>query len=146
VGNDIMIEEYLHNCLFFTASKLSRIITKMAEEEFSITGLSPAYAFLIMLVNDKPDITQKELCGHLHLTQSTVTRFIDKLESKGLVTRRTDGKNSHINTTKKGKQLQGNIEKSWERLYERYSAILGKEEGDLLTQLTDEAGFKLDSE
>ena len=64
----------LHNCLYFTANSLARVITRMAEEEFRATGLSPSHAFLVMLVNDKPGIGQKELCEQLYLAPSTVTR------------------------------------------------------------------------
>lgn len=67
----------LHNCLYFTSNSLSRVITRMAEEEFRRTGLSPSHAFLMMLVNDNPGIGQKELREQLHLAPSTVTRFID---------------------------------------------------------------------
>ncbi|MFX4262433.1 MarR family winged helix-turn-helix transcriptional regulator [Pelotomaculum propionicicum] len=139
-----MIEEYLKNCLYFTASKLARIITKMAEEEFAPTGLSPAYAFLLMIVHERPGISQQELGSALHLTPSTVTRFIDKLEVKGFVTRTVEGKNSLINLTEKGLVLQERIEQAWSSLYDRYSDILGEEEGDSLTKLIFDAGERLD--
>lgn len=139
-----MIEEYFKNCLYFTASKLARIITKMAEEEFAATGLSPAYAFLLMIVNDRPGITQQDLGIALHITPSTVTRFIDKLEVKGLVTRTVEGKNSLINLTKKGLAVQEKIGQAWSSLYDRYSEILGEEEGDSLTHLIFQAGERLD--
>lgn len=140
-----MIEKYLKNCLYFTASKLSRIISKMAEEEFAATGLSPAYAFLLIIVNDRPGITQQELGNALHLTPSTVTRFIDKLELKDLVTRTMEGKNSLIHLTEEGIAIQGKIEQAQNNLYKRYSDILGKEKGDNLTKLIFEASTMLDS-
>ncbi len=139
-----MIEEYLRYCLYFTASKLARIITKMAEEEFAGTGISPAYAYLLMLVKDRPGITQQDLGYALHLTPSTVTRFIDKLEVKGLVTRTMEGKNSLIHLTEKGLAIQDKIHQAWSGLYNRYSGILGEEEGDDLTKQIFEAGEKLD--
>ena len=58
----------LHNCLYFTGNSLARVITRMAEEDFRVTGLSPSLAFLVMLVNDSPGIGQKELCEPLHLS------------------------------------------------------------------------------
>lgn len=140
-----MVEEYLRNCLYFTASKLSRVIMKMAEEEFEATGLSPAYAFLLIIVNNRPGITQQELGHALHLTPSTVTRFIDKLELKGLVTRTVEGKNSLIHLTEEGIDIQEKIEQARHNLYKRYSGILGKEKGDSLTKLIFEASTKLDS-
>ncbi len=140
-----MVEEYLRNCLYFTASKLSRVIMKMAEEEFEATGLSPAHAFLLIIVNNRPGITQQDLGHALHLTPSTVTRFIDKLELKGLVTRTVEGKNSLIHLTEEGIAIQEKIAQARSTLYKRYSDILGKEKGDNLTKLIFEASTMLDS-
>jgi len=88
----------------------------MADEEFRRTGLSPAYAFLMMLVNDNPVIGRKELCEHLHLAPSTVTWFVDALVYRGFLTRRTDGKAAKVYATEAGAKLRkthrGRLEKS----------------------------------
>jgi len=139
-----MIEHLFNKCLYFTVSKLSRTITKMAEEEFAKTGLSPTYGFLLMTVNEKPGISQNEICEVLHIAPSTLTRFIDKLEGKGLVERKSEGKNSFIYSTEKGKEQQNEIEKAWQSLYHRYSEILGYEEGDKLTEIVNDAVNKLE--
>lgn len=134
----------LHHCLYFTANALSRVIARMAEEEFKITGLSPSHAFLMMVVNDNPGIGQKELGGQLHLAPSTVTRFIDSLVYRGYLIRKSKGKVSKIHSTSKGKQLKKPIDAAWKNLYHRYSRVLGMKEGDQLTQLIDEASHKLE--
>ncbi len=134
----------LRHCLYFTANALSRVIARMAEEEFKITGLSPSHAFLMMIVNDHPGIGQKELGEQLHLAPSTVTRFIDSLVYRGYLIRKSKGKVSKIHSTNKGKQLKKPIDAAWKSLYHRYSKILGMKEGDQLTQLIDDAGRKLE--
>jgi MarR family transcriptional regulator, organic hydroperoxide resistance regulator len=139
-----MVDNSFCSCFYFTTSKMARSINKMAQEEFSTTGLSPTYAFVLMTVNEKPGIAQNEICEIIHVTPSTLTRFIDKLEGKGLVKRHNEGKNSFIYSTEEGIKLQKDIEKSWTNLYARYSKILGYEEGDKLTKLIDEAGNKLE--
>lgn len=134
----------LCSCLYFTVNKLSRIIGKMAEDEFRITGLSPTYAFVINIVNKNEGIGQKEIGEALHMTPSTITRFIDKLEDKGLVTRKCGGKNCYIYPTKKANSLQLDIDKAWSSLHERCSKILGEEEAKVLTEIIDKVGIKLE--
>lgn len=126
------INESLSGCLYFASNKLARSISKMADEEFRITGLSPTYAFLICIVNENTEISQKEISEKLHMTPSTITRFIDKLENKNLVIRRSDGKTTLISLTKKGVELIPYISKAWQNLHERYSSILSEEENQEL--------------
>ncbi|WP_240417679.1 MarR family winged helix-turn-helix transcriptional regulator [Paenibacillus periandrae] len=129
-----MKDQFLFDCLFFTANRLSRAITKMAEEEFAPTGLSPMYGYLIRLVIGDPGISQKELSEKLHITPSTLTRFIDKLEGKQLVERKVQGKTVLVYPTPKGKELEDSIRQSSQNLHRRYDAILGKEAADLLSK------------
>ncbi len=136
----------LHNCLYFTANSLSRVITRMAEEEFRKTGLSPSHAFLMMLVTDNPGIGQKELCEQLHLAPSTVTRFVDTLVYKGYLTRQTDGKASKVYATKEGEHLRQPIEDAWKSLHQRYAKVLGLQGGDKLTAMIDDASNKLSNQ
>jgi DNA-binding MarR family transcriptional regulator len=133
----------LHNCLYFTANSLARVITRMADDEFRRTGLSPSHAFLMMLVNDNPGIGQKELCERLQLAPSTVTRFIDVLVYKGYLERRSEGKASNVFATRAGEALQPDISDAWKRLHQRYAKVLGLEEGDDLTAMIDAASAKL---
>ncbi|MNC26077.1 MarR family protein [compost metagenome] len=87
-----MDESFLQNCLFFTSNRLGRAMTKIAEEEFAPTGLTPMYGYVIRLANGSPGISQKEIAEKLSITPSTLTRFIDKLEARRLVERKVSGK------------------------------------------------------
>jgi len=120
-------------CLYFSANAIARIITKLAEEEFSATGLTPSYAFLVMSINENPGIQPKDLSAEMLLTPSTITRLIEKLEHKNLVERKTVGKFTEVYPTEKSILLGNKIKESWMNLYKRYSEILGDEEGKNLT-------------
>lgn len=139
-----MLDKYFTDCLYFTANRLSRVITRLAEDEFRKTGLSPTYAFLLMAVHEKEGLTQKELGEILHLMPSTVTRFIEKLEGKRLVYTRQDGRMSRIYLTDQGRDMQGVIADCWSSLHDRYAAVLGREEGDRLTRRLDEVSDQLE--
>ena len=66
----------LNSCLFFSAGKLARVIGNTADDAFRITGLSPSHAFLLHIVNQNRGIHQKIIGEMLHMTPSTITRFV----------------------------------------------------------------------
>jgi len=137
-------EKYLENCLYFTANSLARSITRMAEECFKPAGLSPSHAFLMMLAIENPGISPSELAWHLNLAPSTVTRLADSLIHKGLLEKSAKGKAVSIRATERGVALNEEIAAAWKALYHAYSARLGEEEGQDITQRIYKAAQKLD--
>lgn len=138
-------EDILSDCLYFTSNKLSRIMNRMADEEFSRIGLSTSHAMALMTIDLEPGLSQNELSKLLNIKPSTTSRFIDKLESKWLVTRKVKGKGSYVYPTEKGLGLQEEMAKCWENLHRRYSDILGEEEGAELTALIYSAASELEN-
>lgn len=137
-------EGFLRSCLFFTANRLGRAITRIAEEEFAPTGLTPMYGYAIRLVNGRPGITQKELAEKLSIAPSTLTRFVDKLEVKQLVRRSVQGKTVMLYPTPKGQSLEGEIRLASQRLKARYKEILGDAVADALSDGILAAGTRLE--
>lgn len=130
-------------CLYYSANALARLMTKLAEEAFSETGLSPSYAFVLMIVNDDPGIQPGDIAQQMQLTPSTVTRLIDKLENKGYLVRVFEGRISRVNPTKKSLTLHNKLKAAWKALYKEYTDILGEEESRQLTDLSYKASKKL---
>ena len=126
-------------CLYYASNALARTTTRMAEEEFASVGLSPSYAFLIMTVSKKPGIQPGDISKALELTPSTITRLIEKMEKKGLLRRKYEGKNTGVFITAKGEALTIDIKKCWLNLYLRFSEILGEENSKQLTGMIYQA-------
>lgn len=137
--------EFLHNCLFFNANRLSRAITRIAEEEFAETGLTPMYGYLIRMVNGSPGISQKELAEKLYVTASTLTRFVDKLQAKHLVERKVHGKTVLVYPTEKGKELEEKITRASRNFKRRYEEKLGIDVSKQLSKDIEMSSEKLES-
>jgi DNA-binding MarR family transcriptional regulator len=136
---------FLNECLFFTTNRLGRAITKLAEEEFAETGLSPTYGYLLRLAIESPGATQKTLAEELAVAPSTLTRFVDKLEAKRLVERKVQGKTVLVYPTEKGMRLHEPLREASKRFRARYEALLGKSVADGLAATMNETSAKLDS-
>jgi MarR family transcriptional regulator, organic hydroperoxide resistance regulator len=131
-------------CLHYSANALARVITKMAEEEFAVTGLAPSYAFLLMAVNSNPGIHAGELAELMMLTPSTVSRLIEKMEGQSLLKRVNEGRTTLIFPTPASVELNEKIKTAWLSLYNRYIAVLGEEEATLLTSKIYNAALLLE--
>ncbi len=129
------LDKKLDNCLFFSFCKLQREIGRVADDKFKITGLAPSHAFLINIVNHSEGIHQKTIGELLHMSPSTITRFVEKLKKEGYLVTKSEGKNVYVYPTDKGKTLQKDIDRAWEDLYGAYSKALTKEEKEEFTRL-----------
>ncbi len=119
-------------------------MTKMADECFAITGLTSSYAFLLMTVNEDPGIQPKQISALMQLTPSTVTRLIEKMEHRGLLTRKSVGRSTEVYPTQASHDLNDKIKEAWTHLRDKYNTILGKKEGDELAKLIHGAIQKLE--
>lgn len=126
-------DHFLESCLFFNTNVLSRYLLKIAEQEFKPLKLSPAHASLLLLVYDYQGIGSKELAAGLHLTPSTITRFVDALVKKKLLKRQSKGKAAIIFPTKKGLELKQQVAKAYLSLFQKYTQILGPDTANSLS-------------
>ena len=106
-------------CLFFSLNALTRLVNKHWEDEFAKLGLSAAHGYLVGLVLADRDLSLKEIAERLELAPSTVTRFVDALEKKGLLKRvvsSEDARSVKIHPTKKAEDLSKDLDKAIGRL------------------------------
>lgn len=132
------------NCLYYSSNALSRLMTKMADEEFASTGLSSSYAFLLMTINCNPGIHPKEISEQMQLTPSTITRLLERLEHKNLLVRKAIGRIIEVYPTEKSIALDKDIKDAWNNLYTRYVSIIGEDEAKNLTASIYDAVRKIE--
>ena len=137
-------EQVLIHCLYFTANRFARNMTKLAESTFDFDDLAPSYLYMIMTVKFHPGITQKDLCQKLSIAPSTSTRFIDKLEKQQLVLRKVNGKETYISLTESGEEVYKQFQSSLKELFDAYSDVLGREFSLDLSKMLHEASIKME--
>ncbi len=131
-------------CLFYSAGALARKISRLAEVEFAVTGLTPSHGFIVMTVNSRPGITVGELSNVLQLQPSTVTRLLNKLEMEEYVTRTAAGKYITLRPTAKARRKDGQLRSAWKNLFDAYTSVLGEKMSKDLTVLLVKANERLD--
>lgn len=119
-------EKEISECLYFTISKMFRIINRIAEEAFEKIDICPTHAFLMMLLKEeKNGLSVNQISSSLAIAPSTVTRFVDKLVSKGYVVREKMGKNSFTKITEKGLNEIDEIYEAWRGITEKIEELVG---------------------
>ena len=103
-----------------------RMINRIAEEAFEKIDICPTHAFLMMLLKEeKNGLSVNQISSSLAIAPSTVTRFVDKLVSKGYVVREKMGKNSFTKITEKGLNEIDEIYEAWRGITEKIEELVG---------------------
>ncbi|CAM1361638.1 Transcriptional regulator, MarR family [Tenacibaculum litopenaei] len=131
-------------CLYFTAGRFFREINALAEESFQEIGLSPSYAYILMVVDNESPIATSAVANRVGLKPSTVTRLVDKLVGKGLIQRSQEGRNVWLHKTDKLEEEMLQITACWNKLYHAYNEIIGTKEATELNAALCQANEKLE--
>jgi DNA-binding MarR family transcriptional regulator len=136
-------KQSLEKCLYHSANALSRLVTRIAEEEFRSTGLSPSPVFILLEVNGSEGILIGDLSKKLQLSPSTLTRLVEGLEKKGFLTREQKGKFTLLYSTKKSKALQNKMKACWKNFEDKCALLLGEKFKSKLVKKMNEAVINL---
>jgi DNA-binding MarR family transcriptional regulator len=137
------MKNYFGDNLYYTTTAFSREISGIAEIAFADLGLTPSDAYLIMCVNEKPNIQPTEISEKILLAPSTITRMIEKLEKRNIVTRATEGKYTFVAPTAKGKDIYTSVIQTWDEVGALFAQKLGDSTVTSLIQFTTQAAGML---
>src|ERR1700759_4045540 len=104
VGMKIATSNY-GRCLYYVSNVLAREMERIAISAWKPIGLPPSHAYLLMLVVGRPGIQPTLLSEEMKLKPSTITRLMEKLETKKLIVRTTTGKITNVYPTPKAKEM-----------------------------------------
>lgn len=124
-----MLSGMFDKCLYFNVVKLSRAVTAVWENGYRHLGLSPSQAYLMQFILKQPGDTPKSLAQKMDLQLSTVSRLVDGLGAKGLITKKkenTDKRESSIYPTDAGKKMGADLKRTTEALRKKVEGLVGR--------------------
>ncbi len=101
--------------MHLAANSFSREISQHFDAYFQQYKLATSYVELLLLLHEHEKLSQKEIAEQMNLAPSTITRFIKKLEKKGLTGKEKDGRLVLIVLSKKGRQTVPELSKDYNR-------------------------------
>ena len=134
-------------CLYFNVNSLARLLNKKWALAFEQFDLSPSHGYMLRVVLAEPGITQKQLAIELILEKSTITRFVDSLQKKGLVTRKAgdfDSREQNIHPTKNAQEIHSSLDEVGDDLYQEMISTIGKTKLVTLVSQLRESAKKLE--
>ena len=137
-------ESILRKCLFFTANRLANVLRRIVNDVYADTGIAAPYVYLLIVVNQYPGITIKELGEKLDVAPSTCTRFVDALVKQGILTKTQEWKTVHVNLTDLGKEKTDLIDARIKAFREKCTEIISNDEYEQLASAMCEAADKFD--
>ncbi len=85
-----------HHDLMFLLHDVARLIRVDADKRARAHGMTRAQWGILIWLERRPGLSQKELSEILEVEPITVARLIDRLEARGMVERRPDPKDRRI--------------------------------------------------
>lgn len=95
--------------LWIRLSRVRRKYERAASEHLRDWHLNLAQFDLLTTIQFSEGITQLDLSKQLLVTQGNITQLLDKLEERGLITRRQEGRTKCLHLTEQGRQLLNTV-------------------------------------
>ena len=117
-------------CLYFNTTALARQLEREWTKAFAPFSLSPSQAFMLRTILDRPGSLQWELAESMFISRPTATRALDGLSRKGMVERRSsgrDGREQSIHPTAAATAIHGALNEASGRVTKRLKKLLGEE-------------------
>lgn len=94
-----MAHHFTTTCAYFTAARYMRSVEQLADRIYAPTGMKPAYAYIMLALEDQHPQTIKALSTHLGYERSSISRMVKTLANRQLVTLTAQGRATSIDLT-----------------------------------------------
>ena len=115
-------------CMNGKLRKLHRLINSAYMSNLKPFGIKGSMLSILFIIGKMPGINQKSIADALILDQSTMTRDLKTLETKGWIikNRGSDARSKVLELTQTGYELLEEITPVWEKMHHAVEKILGQ--------------------
>jgi DNA-binding MarR family transcriptional regulator len=111
--------------------RLARVFQKVDRASVDLLrqwDLSVAQFDVLVQIGNAEGLTQQQLADRLLVTKGNVCQLLDRMEERGLLMRRQEGRANHLHLTAKGRNLRAEALPAQEHLIENIFAAVPREQ------------------
>jgi len=138
-----MIDKVASECVAVRLRMLNRVITNIYDDALRSLDLKVSQMNILVAAVKMGTARPSEVCGHLHLDVSTLSRNVERMKARGWleVVPGEDARAQPFRLTPKGKRLIEKAVPAWEEAQRRASELLGNEGISLLDKAARKVGM-----
>ena len=131
-----MIDQVASECVAGRLRMLNRVITNIYDDAFRPLDLKVSQMSILVATAKLGTARPSELCEHLHLDVSTLSRNVERMKARGWleVVPDEDGRSQPFQVTSKGRKLLDKAVPAWSAAQQKVKTLLGDGIVDQLNQ------------
>ena len=137
-----MIDQVASECVAGRLRMLNRVITNIYDDAFRPLDLKVSQMSILVATAKLGTARPSELCEHLHLDVSTLSRNVERMRARGWleVVPDDDGRSQPFRLTPRGRKLLEKALPAWSKSQQQVKKVFGAEFVDQLNQAIKRVG------
>lgn len=124
---DKMIHKVASECVAVRLRMLNRVVTNIYDDALRSLDLKVSQMNILVATAKMGTARPIEVCGHLHLDVSTLSRNVERMKARGWleVVPDQDGRSQPFRLTPQGRKLLEKAVPAWSEAQQRVTEVLG---------------------
>jgi DNA-binding MarR family transcriptional regulator len=122
-----MIDKIASECVAVRLRMLNRVVTNIYDDALRPLDLKVSQMNILVAAAKMGTARPSEVCGHLHLDVSTLSRNVDRMKARGWleVVPDEDGRSQPFRLTREGRKLLEKAVPAWSKAQQQVRKVLG---------------------
>ena len=124
---DAMIDKIASECVAVRLRMLNRVVTNIYDDALRPLDLKVSQMTILVAAAKMGTVRPVDLCEHLHLDISTLSRNVDRMKTRGWleVVPDEDGRSQPFRLTPQGRKLLEKAIPAWSEAQQQVKKVLG---------------------